>query len=256
MRNKITIIFRYFEVLFEIMYRHINISYFIGLVLGILIIPIARVEAQQASAQKGLVQLSGIVSSKRIGSIPFATIHVKNSYQGTYAAFDGFYSLVVRDKDTVEYSAVGFKKVEFIIPANSADHKLIYSPVLETDTLSFQGPVVGPRMSYEQFKNAFLNLRLSDGYEENARKNLDPEVLSTLYETLARDGGESQQIVMQQFVNSYYYSGYQTNYNMMGSNNTPIPTSLMNPFAWAQFFQAIKDGKYKKKEKKSDKYDF
>jgi hypothetical protein len=225
--------------------------------LGILILVFNNgMQAQDKAYEKGLVQLSGVVSSKRIGSIPFATIKVRNSYQGTYAAFDGFYSLVVKEHDTVEYTAVGFKKAIFIIPGNASDHKFINSPELETDTLSFQGPVVGPRMSYEEFKTAFLNLRLGDGYAENARKNLDPEVLSQLYETLARDGGENQQIAMQNFMNSYYYSGYQTNYNMMGNNSTPVPASLMNPFAWAQFFQAIKDGKYKKKEKKNNKYDF
>ncbi len=255
MRNKMRIIFRYFETLIEAMTSTPKFFYAIVLVFGFFLIPFTSVNAQDAVAEKGLVQLSGIVSSKRIGSIPFATIHVRNSYRGTFAAYDGFYSLVVKEKDTIEYSAIGFKKTIFVIPANQADHKYIYSPVLETDTINFLGPVVGPRMSYEQFKNSFLNLRLSDGYAENARKNLDPEVLADLYESLARDGGENQQIVMQQFVNSYYYSGYQTNYNMMGNNSTPVPTSLMNPFAWAQFFQAIKEGKYKKKEKKG-KYDF
>ena len=125
---------------------------------------------------------------------------------------------------------------------------------MESDTISFQGPLIGPRMSYEQFKLEVLNLRLSDGYAENARRNLDPEVLADLYRTLERDGGENGQVALQQFANSFYYSGYQTNYNMMGGG-TPVPTSLTNPFAWAQFFKAIKDGDYKKK-KKEGKYDF
>ena len=53
---------------------------------------------------------------------------------------------------------------------------------------------------------------------------------------------------MQQIASSFYYAGGQRNYAMLGSNNTPIPSTLLNPFAWAQFFKAIKEGQYKKKE--------
>jgi hypothetical protein len=233
----------------------IRIIFTIYILISVFAYSKAIAQIKSTGSDKGLVQLSGIVTSTRIGPIPFATVKIKSSYLGAIAAFDGFYSLVVKERDTVEYSAIGFKKAYFIVPASANDQKYIYSPLLGSDTISFRGPTIGPRTSYDQFRQAFLNLKLADTYADNARRNLDPETLSELYETLAHDGGENQQIAMQQIANAYYYSGYQTNYNMLGNNNTPVPTSLLNPFAWAQFFQAIKDGKYKKKETKK-KYDF
>jgi hypothetical protein len=199
-------------------------------------------------SDRPVVQLSGIVGGQLIGTIPFATVKVKGSLRGTIAGLDGFYSIALQERDTVEFSAVGFRKLRFVVPQGVSDQKLTYSPTLARDTVELPPVVISPWPTKEHFRQAFLNLKLQDDYSAIARKNLDPATLQQLMATMELDGGEQQTLVMQQIANAYQYSGGQHNYFTMG--NTPVPLSLLNPFAWAQLYKAIKEGKFKKKEKK------
>lgn len=231
-----------------IFYKYLKYKYLFLLPAFLLLM--ADIAYGQDKNDKTLVQLSGIVSSDRVGTIPFSTVKIKNTFRGTLAGVDGFYTIVAKQKDTIEFSAVGFKKVFYIIPADVKDQKLTYSPVLQADTLTFEESVVYPWPSKEQFRQAFLNLKPDNTYDELARQNLDQEKLLALYQEMARDGGENQQYVLQQIASSYYYSGGQRNYVQLGAGGggTPIPSALLNPFAWAQFFKAIKEGQFKKKK--------
>jgi len=201
---------------------------------------------------KKLVQLSGVVTAPDGRSaIPFSTVHISHTFRGTIAGMDGFYSMVVGEKDTVEFHALGFKKFYFVVPSGNQDQKLTKNISLETDTLTEEPTIITPYLTKEEFRQAFLSLKLKDDLTERAKKNLDQETLRDLYETLARDGQENQLLTLQQIASSSYYAGGQKNYAMLG-NGIPIPTSLLNPFAWVEFLKAVKDGRYKNK-KKTDK---
>jgi hypothetical protein len=202
---------------------------------------------------KKLVQLSGVITAyDGKSAIPFSTVHILHTYRGTIAGTDGFYSLVVGERDTVEYEALGFKKVSFVIPANNPDQKFNHSVSLETDTLSAPTTDIFANLTKEEFKQIFMNLKLSDDLTERAKKNLDQENMRQLYESLARDGQENQLYTLQQIASSSYYAGGQKNYALLG-NGVAVPTSLLNPFAWAEFIKALKEGKYKKNKKDRDK---
>jgi len=199
-----------------------------------------------------LVQLSGVITAPDgISAIPYSTVNIRHSFRGTIAGLDGFYSLVVAEKDTIEYRALGFKKFSVIVPTGNAEQKYTQNVLLETDTLSELPTTVSPYLTPEEFKQAFLSLKLKDDLTERAKKNLDQENMRELYESLARDGQENQLYTLQQIASSSYYAGGQKNYSMLG-NGVPVPTSLLNPFAWAEFIKAIKEGKYKKKKKDKD----
>ncbi|MGZ5243926.1 MAG: hypothetical protein ACXWW0_08525, partial [Bacteroidia bacterium] len=189
----------------------------------------------------------GVIKADIKTPIPFSTVRIKNTIRGTIAAVDGFYSLVVKPKDTVEYVAMGFKTARFTVPENVPDNKFIYNVILLEDTLTFEQANVYPWPTQEEFKEAFLALQVEDTYADMAKKNLDQQKLMELYESLAKDGKENQMYALQQIASSYYYAGGQRNYSMIG-NGVPIPTSLLNPFAWSQFIKSIQDGKFKKKK--------
>jgi len=218
-------------------------------------LPVASTFGQKATPgktapdEKKLVQLSGVVTAPDGRSaIPFSTIHISHTFRGTIAGMDGFYSMVVGEKDTVEFHALGFKKLLFIVPTGNIDQKLTRNISLETDTLTEDPTIITPYLTKEEFRQAFLSLKLKDDLTERAKKNLDQETLRDLYETLARDGQENQLLTLQQIASSSYYAGGQKNYAMLG-NGIPIPTSLLNPFAWVEFLKAVKDGRYKNKHK-------
>ena len=201
--------------------------------------------------EKVLVQVSGIISGADTKTpLPFSTIRIKHSFRGTISGVDGFYSMVAAEKDTLVYQAFGHKPVNFTVPTGTKDQKYNYNITLQADTFLIDLGKDTFLPSYGEFRVAFAQLKNTDTYADLAKKNLDQEKLAELYETLARDGQENSMITLQQIANSYYYAGGQKNYMVMGG--TPIPTSLLNPFAWAQLVKDIKAGKYKKKKKKDD----
>ena len=66
---------------------------------------------------EGLVQFSGVVvTGDSLRPVPFVSIIIKNSFRGTISDYNGFFSFVAQMKDTIEFSAIGFKKGIYIIP--------------------------------------------------------------------------------------------------------------------------------------------
>jgi hypothetical protein len=205
--------------------------------------------AAQKSQDKKIIQLSGVIKEKENLPVPFTLVKIKNTTRGTIAGVDGFYSLAVAEKDTIEFDAVNYNNELFIVPTNIPDKKYTKNIFLvPTDTLERLSLDTVPWKTEEEFKQAFLSLKLEDTPADNAKKNLDQQKLMELYETLARDGREQQIYTLQAIASSYYYAGGQKNYVMMGG--TPVPTSLLNPFAWVKFVDALKKGKFKKEEAK------
>lgn len=220
------------------------------LLAALLLAGIFQASAQSKDQDSKLVQLSGTITmGDGTTPIPFTTVHIKNTFRGTVAAVDGFYSLVAAEKDTVEYMALGFKKYSFVVPTNTVDQKCTHNQSMTQDTFTFSETIIYPYPSKENFRQAFLDLKLNDNLYDIAKKNLDQEKLAELYETLARDGQEQQIYTLQQIALSSYYAGGQTNYARFG--NTPVPLSILNPFAWSEFIKSLKKKK-KSDEKKSE----
>ncbi len=228
--------------------NNIKLKYILFLLPCILFLSGGKLLAQSKTSDedKSLIQLSGVIKADAKTPIPFSTVRVKNTIRGTIAAVDGFYSLVVKPKDTVEYVALGYKILQFNVPDNITDNKYLNNVILLEDTIVWNETVVYPWPTREEFKEAFLALQVEDTYADMAKKNLDQRKLMELYETLARDGKENQMYALQQIASSYYYAGGQRNYMMM--NGAAVPTSLLNPVAWTQFIKDIQSGKFKRKK--------
>lgn len=191
-----------------------------------------------AKAQKPLVQFSGVVvSADSLYPIPFTSIMVKGTARGTVTDYYGFYTLVAREKDTVEFSAIGYKLARFIIPDSLFDGRYSLIQVLKRDTITLPTLDVYPWPTKEQFKTAFVNLDLPDNDLIRAQKNIDPANLP------ANAGGADPYM-------SYRYSMNQQQSKMyyMGQAQT---ISLMNPLAWAKFIDAWRNGAFKNKDKKN-----
>ncbi len=219
------------------------------LIISLLFLASISQVSGQSKAENGgdVVQLSGVVAGKSLKFIPFATVKIKNTFRGAIAGLDGFYTFAAREQDTIEYSAVGFRKQYWIIPkVANTDKKIDHTPMLERDTIDLPPVVVSPWPSREHFRQAFLNLKLNDDLMTRARRNLDPAVLAELYEQLEADGHEQQSRTLMNFSNSFYYAGGQTNYNFAGGPT--LPYSLTSPVALYKFINAIKRGDYKKKK--------
>src|SRR5690242_1483854 len=81
-----------------------------------------------------LVQFSGVVvTGDSLRPVPFASIMIKSTYRGTVSDYYGFFSFVAKMHDTVEFTALGFKKAIFVIPDTLTDNRCSLIQMLKHD---------------------------------------------------------------------------------------------------------------------------
>ena len=189
-------------------------------------------------AQDKSVQLTGIlVSTDSLLTIPFSNVLIKNKQKGTISDFYGYFSLVAGKGDTIVFSCLGYKKTKFIIPENTEENFITVVQKLETDTILLKETKVYPWPSRDQFKQVFLTVDIPDDAIERAKKNIDNAFVDIMIGQMPNDGKEN--------FKSFMDDMHQQQYIMMG-NPTIIP--ILNPFAWAAFIKAWRDGDFKRKD--------
>jgi len=200
--------------------------------------------ALNANAQRvnDLVQFSGVVvTADSLRAVPFARIAVTNTGKSTTSDYWGFFSIVVQKNDLVSFSAVGYKSGLFRIPDTLTQNRYSLIQVMSSDTIMLTETVIYPWPSKEQFRHAFLTLRIPDDDIEIARRNLAYMEMREIYgrnydpEKYGFTPGQSYHNYMGAQADKLYYRG-QT-----------MPNNLLNPIAWAKFIQAWKRGDFKRK---------
>ena len=88
----------------------------------------------------------------------------------------------------------------------------------------------------EQFKEAFLTFDIPDDDYERARKNLDMAEMRERIDNYVPEPGLNFKYAMQEHTSRLYYIGQIQ------------PFTILNPFAWAEFIKAWKEGKFKRKK--------
>jgi len=183
-----------------------------------------------------IIQINGVtMTSDSLRAVPGVTILVKNKNRGVESSNSGVFSIVAYKGDTLEFSAVGFRDKEYVIPKNLNGHYFSLIQLMAQDTFYLPETIIRPLPSKEQFDYAFTHWRIPDDKYEIARKNTNALTLRALAYSLPRDGRESQAMYQQvQATNAVYY-GQQK------------PMNIFSPLAWAEFFEAWKRGDYRKK---------
>jgi hypothetical protein len=190
-----------------------------------------------AGAQDNLVQFSGVVvANDSLQPVPFASVMIKHANRGTVTDFYGFFSFVAMKGDTVEFGYLGYKKGQFIIPDSLSEERYSLIHVLVRDTVLLKETVIYPWPTREEFKRAFLELKVPDSDLARAERNLELAELKEVKDAVPYDGSINYKYAMQQQQSRLYTAGqYPT-------------TNLFNPLAWAQFIKAWKEGAFKKKD--------
>lgn len=190
--------------------------------------------AQGSGANDGLVQFSGVILAQdSLTPIPFASIMIVNTHRGTVSDYYGFFSFVARERDTIEFSSVGYKKAYFVIPDSLTDNKYSIIQMMVRDTILLQETVIYPWPSREQFREAFLKLQVPDDDLERAKRNLAMEQLRERARQMPMDGSMNFRHAMHSEYTRLYSAG------QLPMNN------LLNPLAWASFIKAWKNGDFK-----------
>jgi len=193
--------------------------------------------ALQVVAQENkdnLIQFSGIiVTGDSLKPVPYVNIIIENTHRGTTSDFFGYFSFVAKEKDTILFSSVGFKKNRFIIPDSLSTNRYSLIQVLLTDTVLLTETYIYPWPTKEQFRMAFMNLNIPDDDMERAKKNLELIEMHERFKAMGMDGSQNFKNFMHEQTSRLYYAGQYPS------------TNLLNPIAWAKFIQAWKNGDLK-----------
>lgn len=183
-----------------------------------------------------LIQLSGIVTNADSSEgLPLVSIGIKHSSKGTLTDESGYFSMVVKRTDTIVFSFIGYKTTEFVLPAVVKGIKYSIVQVLQEDTIYLNTAVIRTYPTPDEFNYYFVKASIPDAYYQGATRNLKQRTLQQLAMNMQMDGSEAGKYVMQQQAYRYYYNG-----------QVP-PNRVFDPFAWSQFYKAVKRGDYKKK---------
>ena len=188
----------------------------------------------QNQPEKKLIQLSGITKTELLEPLPFVSILNKTTRKGSITDQAGRFSIVVEPKDTVIFASLGFKRTGLIIPDTITGSFVSTDIILYPDTVHLTTVKIYPWKNYEEFKQAFLALKLPKTDLERAQRNIEI-IMQQVYKTTAPDAAISYQNTM------------MDNFNRASIRGTVPTYPIFNLVNWAKFFKALKNGYFRSK---------
>lgn len=185
--------------------------------------------------EKPLVQFSGIIYNVDSNVVvPYVTVTNKNKNNKTVSAnFQGYFSFVAAQGDTILFSAVGYRREALVIP-NLEEEEKSYTVVVKMKPVVVNLPTVSvlPWASVDEFTKEFMSMKFADDDLEIAKKNVARSSLMAMARDLPRDGQEMRGV------------NFQNNHIALTNKaiNQRMANPLLNPFAWGSFIQQIING--------------
>ena len=194
---------------------------------------------QTSFSQEILVQWTGVVRNELSEPIPFAHIIVKKDFRGTVSDPTGMFTIITYPRDTLLVSCVGYKTRKIPVPNISKDGHYIADIIMEENVIELSEVVIFPWKTYKEFKEAFVALELPEDDLQRAYRNI-AIVQEQIYNAIANRGASPT---------ASFRDAMAARNNRMMTYGHMYPTyAITNPIAWAQFFQALRNGDFKKKE--------
>ena len=189
-------------------------------------------QTQPTKTEEKLIQLSGVVvEGDSLKGVPFTSIVVGKTNHGAVTDYDGFFTLIAKAGDVIEFVNLGYKDAQYIIPDTLKATHFSIVQIIRRDTFTLKEIAVYPWPNKEDFKAAFLKRNVANTDLDRARQNMAAEQMRELVKGVSMDAYGNYRYAMQQQYNKMYYSGQFP------------PNNLLNPLAWAQFIKALKAGK-------------
>ncbi|MGC9343777.1 MAG: hypothetical protein ACP5E3_13820 [Bacteroidales bacterium] len=179
-----------------------------------------------------LVQFSGVIRNLKYE--PVENVHIINLRKGTGTTSNrkGMFSFIVEPSDSILFRAIGYKNTLVHIPDSISDTHYPRDVYLLNDTIRLAEVKIFPWKSYEEFKVAFINLELPENDMQRAVRNIEiiKAQLNMDFEPNADLAFKNN--TRQQYEKLYYAGQYPS-------------ISILNPFNWIKFFEALKAGDFK-----------
>lgn len=208
----------------------------------IFLIPFMSIEsvAQRLIDQDSVVQFAGyVVTEGEDGDViplPYTNIAVMGTSRGTSSDMDGYFSIVALKGETLRFTRIGFKDVDYTIPDTLSGSFYSYVQIMSEDSLLLPEAVIFPWPDKDYFKYDFLAIDITDELRSKAQENLAEEVLREARNTVPTDGKEALNLETRNRVTEFQYTGQVK------------PQNIFSPIAWKQFIDAWRRGDFKKKK--------
>ncbi len=190
--------------------------------------------------QRKAVMFTGIVVGGDQERLPNASIIIPRAGKGTIADLDGYFAIPVFPGDSIVFSYVGYKNQYFNIPAGFNGESFSAIIAMRENIQMLSEVRVLPYRTEEEFKKAFLEMRLPDQADRDAlAKSTDPDYINRMAMMVPNNAQTNFRHSMNQQLfgrESYANRGF----------GTTMP--FLNPVAWASFIKGVKKGDLKRKE--------
>lgn len=200
------------------------------LVIVALILSFGFAKAQK----KALVQFSGVIYNVDSNVVvPYVSVTNKSDRNKTFSAnYQGYFSFVAHEGDTLVFSAIGYRREALVIPLNLPDKKYTVIMKMKAEVINLPVVRVYPWASIDEFNREFMAKKFADDDLEIARKNVEKGSLLAIAKSLPRDAQE---------MNTF---NFQNNHIALSNKamNQRAANPLLNPFAWGAFIQQIMQG--------------
>ena len=102
-------------------------------------------QVQEVDDNIKLVQFSGMtITADSLNPVPYTKIIDICSHRGTTSDVNGYFSFVAHKKDTVVFTALGFKPASFIIPDTITKQRYSLIQLMTSDTLTLSAAFIFP----------------------------------------------------------------------------------------------------------------
>ena len=205
--------------------------------VALVLLSVSFTQSRGQAIYENIVQINGVImTADSLRSVPGATVLVKNKNRGVETNGQGVFSIVLYKGDTLEFTALGYRGKEFVVPTTIKGNFYSMIQLMTQDTFYLPETVIRALPDREHFDEAFRSWHIEDDQYEIARRNTDEMTLRTLATTLQKDGGEFQSSYQRLQANAAVYYGQVQ------------PTNILNPLAWGEFYEAWKRGDYRRRK--------
>jgi hypothetical protein len=207
----------------------------------ILIIGLLVSQNTQAQGQVKSIMFTGrVVGVKGTQTLGKTYILIPRAGRGTLADEAGYFALPVFPGDSIVFSYLGYQKQYHVIPKRHMEESYSAIILMKEDVKTLAEVKVYPYATEEEFKKAFVTMKLPDEFErENLERNTRQELLMQMAAATPMSAAGNYRNFMDQQI-----------FGRDNAANRSFTTTMpfLNPFAWANFIKSVKNGDLKKKE--------
>ena len=182
--------------------------------------------------ERPLIQFSGIILNVDSNTVvPYSNLtNISYKNQVVSSNYEGYFSFVVHERDSIRISSVGYLTQTIVIPEHIENKSYVFKIKLKAEAINLPQVRVFPWASTDEFKRDFLAVKFADDDLAIAAKNLSKGSVIAMARTLPHDGQTNQITNLQTMHDNLVHTG-------SGPTNP-----LLNPIAWGSLIRSIVRG--------------